>query len=230
MNILVFMNAEEDGLGTIRDYCEETGVDLTVARLYANEPLPDDPEAFDGIIALGGPMNVYEDARYPYLKEETVFLQKALKSDVPALGICLGAQLLARAAGARVSRMSQKEIGISRVRLTGAGRRDPLFRDIPDSPPVTQWHEDTFALPEASVLLASSPFCENQAFRLRHAWGVQFHPEVNRATLELWSDDEAITPARRQSILTEFDAISAKFYRVARTLWRNFLDIAAAKK
>lgn len=128
-------------------------------------------------------MNVYDDGKHPFLADETAFLREAMRAGVPVLGICLGAQLVARASGARIYRAPLGETGWGTVSLTRAGREDPVTGSLPEVLPVLQWHEDTFGLPEQGVLLASSTACPHQAFRVGKAWGLQFHVEVERGML-----------------------------------------------
>ena len=120
---------------------------------------------------MAGPMNVHEDDTYSYLRNETVFLRKAVELQIPVLGICLGAQLLARSLGASVTTMDSIEQGWSTVTLSDKGQKDPLFKGFPINPIVFQWHFDTFSLAKGAVSLASSEFCSNQAFRYKKTFG-----------------------------------------------------------
>jgi GMP synthase (glutamine-hydrolysing) len=137
------------------------------------------------IVVLGGPVGAYEDDRYPFLLEEVRLLKARLSADRPTIGICLGAQLIARALGARVYPGSMKEIGFKPITLSEAGRTSPLasFADVP----VLHWHGDTFDLPEGATHLASTDVCRNQAFAYgRKALAVQFHPEAGGVGFEGW--------------------------------------------
>ena len=145
-----------------------------------------DPLAPDLLIILGGPIGVYDEADYSFIADEIRVLEQRLTADLPTVGICLGAQLMARALGARVYSGQEKEIGWSPVKLSNAGRHSALNYLLPDYM-VFHWHGDTFDLPEGSIHLASSSKYENQAF----AWGkyslaLQFHPEVTARSLEKW--------------------------------------------
>lgn len=144
------------------------------------------PQRDDLVIALGGPIGVYEEETYPFLKEEIAFLQQRLACGAPLMGICLGAQLIARAAGARVYPSGVKEIGFAPVSLTAAGTASCLA-PFAAAPTTLHWHGDTFDLPEGAELLASTAACPNQAFALgRKVIGFQFHPEADCSTLEHW--------------------------------------------
>jgi GMP synthase (glutamine-hydrolysing) len=139
------------------------------------------------VIVLGGPIGAYEDAIYPFLKHELRFLEGRLAADRPTLGICLGAQLMARALGARVYAGPRKEIGWAPLTLTPEGRRSPLDRLAGRGEAVLHWHGDTFDLPVGAVRLASTALYENQAFAWRQsAMALQFHPEVTARGLEPW--------------------------------------------
>jgi GMP synthase (glutamine-hydrolysing) len=138
----------------------------------------------DLLAVLGGPVGAYEDDLYPYLKDEIALIAARLKAGQPTLGICLGAQLMARALGARVYPGRAKEIGWKTLALTGAGER--LLAPLKDLP-VLHWHGDTFDLPQGAANLASTDICDHQAFLYdRHALAFQFHPEAQQTGFERW--------------------------------------------
>jgi len=138
----------------------------------------------DLLIVLGGPIGVYDEELYPFLGREIALLKARLAAGGPTLGLCLGAQLMARALGARVYFSGGKEIGWSPLALTPEGRRSPL-RHLDG--PVLHWHGDTFDLPPGALHLAATPQTVNQAFAVgTHALGLQFHPEVTAEGLEFW--------------------------------------------
>ena len=190
MNPILFLaQIGIEGPGRLADVLEACGVPMQICKLYAGDPLPGDPTAFSAIVPLGGPMNVYEEDKHPFLADEDRLLKQALKADVPILGVCLGAQLLAKAAGARVVRNPVPEVGWMEVELNADGKRDALFTDLGGALPVFQWHGDTFELPAGATHLASSPYCANQAFRIgRAAYGLQFHVEVTPEMVSEWTD------------------------------------------
>jgi GMP synthase-like glutamine amidotransferase len=221
MRVLVVMHVESEGPGVFGDLLAEVGADVRVVRLHRGEQLPE-PGAVDAALFLGGPMNVYEEPVHPFLRDEDRFLREAAARGLPVLGICLGAQLIAKAAGAAVTKNPVKEVGWYTVTLTEEGELDPLFREIPDVLPVLQWHEDTFAVPAGGALLAVGKDCRNQAFRFRNSWGLQFHLEVNRPMLKEWF---AAAPASRV-ILHRYDDLVPEVGRYARTLFENFLGLA----
>ena len=145
-----------------------------------------DPLEPDLLIVLGGPVGVYETESYPYLAEECAILATRLAAARPTLGICLGAQQIAKALGADVGPMGHKEIGFGPLRLNDAGRVGPL-RHL-EGIPVLHWHGDAFQIPDTAENLASTPLCATQGFSLgRHVLALQFHPEVDvTAGIERW--------------------------------------------
>jgi GMP synthase-like glutamine amidotransferase len=149
-------------------------------------PLPK-PEDFTHIVILGGPMNVYEEGRYPFLRNEDLFIKEAIQRGRSLLGICLGAQLIAKALGAKVFKAPVREIGWYDVSLTKVGFQDPLFSNLPKRFPVFQWHEDTFEIPIVGQLIATSDSVFHQAFRYgENAYGLQFHLEVTEEMIREW--------------------------------------------
>ena len=170
---------------------------------------------------MGGPMNVYEEQEYPFLKDETTLLQKAIASNLPVLGICLGAQMIAKASGARVVRSPKEEVGWGKISLTDAGRTDLLFSGLPATLDVLQWHGDMFEIPEAGALIATGDDCPNQAFRYCNAFGLQFHVEVTRDILADWFKDSPDL----EKILRTYDQLKPDLNRHAERLFKNFLSL-----
>ncbi len=132
MRALVLTHHPSEGPGNIGSFLQSRGVSLDIIPLFAGGKIPPDALYYDSIISMGGPMNVYEEDLYPFLREETALLQKALRFKTPLLGICLGAQMIAKAAGARVVQSPEKELGWRKVGLTGLGKSDRLFLGLPD--------------------------------------------------------------------------------------------------
>jgi GMP synthase (glutamine-hydrolysing) len=161
------------------------GHDLHRVELDEGEPLPDWRD-FDAVIVMGGPMGAYEEESHPWLVEEKRAIAEAARAGHPVWGVCLGAQLLAGALGARVYPGPEAEVGLLPVELTPAAADDPVFRDAPQSFPTLQWHGDTFDLPEGATLLASSPAYANQAFVYKNAYALQFHLEVSPELAGEW--------------------------------------------
>jgi GMP synthase (glutamine-hydrolysing) len=188
-----------EDLGTLAPILKGTGYQVRYADVCVENIAALDPVESDLLIVLGGPIGAYEDDLYPTLRDELRLLEKRLAAQRPTLGICLGAQLMARALGARVYPTGGKEIGWGPVTLSPAGR-ESAFRHLgQDGVAVLHWHGDTFDLPSGATLLASTGFCRNQAYAWgANAVGFQFHPEACAAGLEQWFIGHAceITTAR----------------------------------
>jgi GMP synthase (glutamine-hydrolysing) len=154
---------------------------------YAGERLPP-LDLHDAIIVGGTPISANEADRHEFLVAEGRFLRDALDMGKPLLGICFGAQLLAKLLGAPVRRNPVSEIGTHPVRLTAGGRSDPLFQGFPKAFPTFQWHNDTFDIPPWGLQLAESRDCPNQGFRMGSAVGLQFHLEVTAPEALRWAN------------------------------------------
>ena len=176
-----------EDLGTLAPVLERAGYQVRYVDVCIEDLAALNPVESDLLIVLGGPIGAYEDDLYPTLKDELKLLEKRLPAQRPTLGICLGAQLMARALGARVYSTGGKEIGWGPVTLSEAGR-ESAFRHLgQDDVAVLHWHGDTFDLPQGATLLASNGFCRNQAYAWGpNAVGFQFHPEASAARLEQW--------------------------------------------
>jgi GMP synthase (glutamine-hydrolysing) len=144
-------------------------------------------DGYDALVVLGGPMSVWETDRHPHLETELRLVDGALERGIPVLGICLGAQLIARALGARVERNPTIEIGWYDLAVTEAGRADALLGHFGERQRVFEWHRDAFDLPRGAVHLAATAECENQAFRYAAGvYGFQFHLEIDAGLVERW--------------------------------------------
>ncbi len=223
MRVLVIMHVEFEGPGTLGTFLESVGARVQTVRLHAGESLPQASLAYHAVVSMGGPMNVYEEETYPYLKSEADFLRQAVHAGIPALGICLGSQMIAKAAGARVDLSAAEEIGWGTVLLTREGTDDILFRGLPGTMDVLQWHSDVFDVPQGGTLLARSDLCPHQAFRYKNAYGLQFHVEVTSKILTDWFSDSRTVDL--SGILGTYDAIRAGFDANAQALYRNFWSV-----
>jgi len=232
--LALIRNDPGDTLGVARQILEEDGLPLLAIDAWA-EDLPG-LEDVSGIVAFGGAMNVDETERFPYLAEERDLVRAAVQRGLPVLGICLGAQLLARALDAPVMRAPVREIGFTPIRPTVAGTSDPLISCFPDGDLVFHWHEDTFELPRGSELLATGDHVPMQAFRVgERAWGLQFHLEIDRPEIELWIEDsgealEATWGRSAESILAEADLHLAQQAERARDAFGRFAGVVRARE
>jgi GMP synthase (glutamine-hydrolysing) len=171
---------EFEGPGLLAARAARYGIGLEVHCMYAGDA-PPDLDRVAGLVVLGGPMGAGDVEAHPHLAPEAELLRRAVAAELPILGICLGAQLLARALGSEVRRGPEPEVGLGGVILTGDGRIDPVLGPAGPLVPVLHWHEDTFDLPPGAVRLASTPAYPDQAFRAgRLAYGFQFHVELDR--------------------------------------------------
>lgn len=190
MAILFIQHAENEGPGAFKQVLAAVNTPFHTTEIFLNRRLPL-PSNCNGVIILGGPMNVDEEAKYPFLKKEKEFISNLLKEEIPLLGICLGAQLIAQVAGGTVFRAKEKEFGWYPVTLTEEGQKDTLFQDFPTSLEVFQWHEDTFELPPQAKRLATSESCFNQGFKIgKQAYGIQFHLEADAKMIYDWLDSD----------------------------------------
>jgi len=185
MRVLAFRHAEAEDLGSIRPILESRGVSVECVDLYAGAPLPD-PAAAAGLIFMGGAMCANDDL--DFLRQELDLIRSAALGGQPVLGVCLGAQLIAKAIGGRVLRNAVQEIGWLPVHVSEGGASDPIFRRLEPSTEVFHFHNDTFDLPPGATHLASSDACPNQAFRYGESiYGLQFHPEMTPGMMTEWT-------------------------------------------
>ena len=202
MKVLALTHGDNVGPGVFEDAVRAAGHEL-VERNVARAGVPDD--GADAAIVLGGAMHPDQEDRHPWLGPELRFLERELERGTPLLGICLGSQLIARAAGARVFRAAEPEVGWLQVDVTASGSADPVAAALPKRFDAFQWHHYTHDLPEGAIELARSPVC-TQAFRLGRAWGVQFHPEVRAEQVESWlaeDPDDVADPAALRAATRE---------------------------
>jgi GMP synthase-like glutamine amidotransferase len=185
--VLFLQNCPEEGFGRYATRLHEQGLGHDIVQAYEEESVPR-PDRYGAIIVGGTPISVNEIQRHDFLLAEEHYLKKALDLGKAVLGICFGAQLLARLLGATVRKNPVMEIGAYPVHLTAAGRSDPLFQGFPKAMPVFHWHGDTFDIPPWGLRLATGQDCANQAFRMGSAVGLQFHLEVTAEEAGSWAD------------------------------------------
>ena len=184
MRIHYLQHAPFEGLGFIAQWARTKAHVLTATRFYEQSILPRFDE-FDFLVVMGGPMSTNEERTYSWLAVEKRFIEQAIRQDKTVLGICLGAQLIADALGARVFRSRHKEIGWFPVKFTDAAHESPIFALLPRQLTVFHWHGDTFDLPRGAIRIAESEACLNQAFVYGpRVIGLQFHLELSQAGLK----------------------------------------------
>jgi len=220
-------------MGSLAGVLAEAGLQPRQFDLFESVPdgLPWSEAA--GLVVLGGTMGANDGHAFPFLLAELDWLRQAVRRNVPTLGICLGAQLLAKALGAGVYRNPQREIGWHKIELLPAATDDHLFRGRAAVETVFHWHNDTFHLPAGAVHLARSPACAQQAFRAgESAYGLQFHVEMTHDLMDLWlrefTDGQPMSPpsevdfaAIRASAATTFPAMSS----FSRCLLERFAEV-----
>jgi GMP synthase-like glutamine amidotransferase len=222
MNCHVLQHVAFEGLGSIAQWLDARGARKRYTRFFENDRLPA-LDSVDMLIAMGGPMSVNDEAELPWLGAEKQFVRDAVARGIPVLGVCLGAQLIASALGARVFRNPVKEIGWFPIH--GISQPEPAFC-FPSECLVFHWHGETFDLPEGAVRLATTAGCENQAFQLRHnVIGLQFHLETTResalAIVEHCGDE--LVPGPYVQSEQELRAIPASSYKAVNALMSDVL-------
>ena len=228
MTILFIQHVRNEGPGIFKEVLDEMGISSHILEIFSDKNffLPTDCR---GVIILGGPMNVDEEPKYPFLKEEKEFIKDILKKEIPLLGICLGAQLIAQVAGGAVIKAREKEIGWYPIRLTDAGEKDPLFQGLPKLFEVFQLHEDTFEIPPKGERLATSDGCFNQGFRAgKRGYGLQFHLEANSEMVHDWlhSETEDQIVSNVEIVKRETSEKNQGCLKWGKKLLLNFLQIA----
>ena len=234
--VLIIEHGADGGIGHFGPWLRDGGAEPVTVRPYRGEPLPDLP-GYDGLIVLGGEMGAWDDDAAPWLPGVRGLLGAAVRTGVPTLGICLGAQLLAAACGGEVARAAEvpgaaPEIGVHDVTVDAGA--DPLLGALPAVIPATQWHYDLVARPpQGAVTLARTPTCPHQAYRVgERAWAVQFHPEVLRADLDSWNRAGAASLAERgttpEAVLAEYDARFTEIHAAAEVIARAYAKIVTS--
>lgn len=235
MRVLAIAHEERAGPGVFGEAIREAGHSLDEWMVPTHPEPPADPLGYDAVLVLGGAMNVDEGDRYGWLATERRIVGELIEREVPLVGLCLGSQMVASAAGAVPRRAPRPEIGWHRVELTGAGREDPLLGPLAPSFEAFQWHSYEFPLPPGAVALARSEACLQAARIGTVAWAMQFHPEVTKADALHWtadfeSDADAVRIGVDPTALTlEIEAKMDAFNDLGRDICRRWLDVARAR-
>jgi GMP synthase (glutamine-hydrolysing) len=225
MDVLAVVHGEHARSELFGEIVREHGHRFDEWSLAWATPLPLPLDAYDAVLVFGGAMHADQDDRHSWLREENLFLQRLIHLGTPTLGVCLGVQLLAKAAHSWVG-PCEPEIGWVDVELTDAGREDPLLGRLPARFPAFEWHSYTYGTPAGAEELARSAAC-TQAFRLgERIWGVQFHPEVTAAQIRQWVADEDEADVAETALLAQTDAHIDEWNRVGRVLCEGFCELA----
>lgn len=232
MRSLAIVHQRDAGPGVFADACAERSVTLEQWFVEDEAKPPRDPESYDAVLTFGGAANADQEERHSWLRPEKALLGDLLDDGIPILGVCLGAQLLAEAAGALPHRAARPEIGWSEIDLTEEGRGDPVIGGLGERACGFQWHSYEFPLPPDAVALARSETCL-QAFRAGpRAWGIQFHAEVSAQDAARWirdyrTDEDAIRIGLDPDALGEQtrERIGA-WNQVGRALCGRFLEVS----
>jgi GMP synthase (glutamine-hydrolysing) len=227
VQVLSVIHGENVRAGVFGEAIEEREHKLEEWSLAWDDPLPRPLDDYGAVLVFGGAMHADQDDRHPWLREENFFLQRLLNLRTPVLGVCLGAQLLAKAAGAEVYPVSRPEIGWTTVELTEEAADDSLFGKLPPRFEAFQWHYYTYDLPGGAVEMARNELC-TQAFRLGDfAWGVQFHAEVTEPQITEWVQDESRDlPTAAEEMLSQTRERVGAWNNLGRQLCSAFLDVA----
>jgi len=226
MNVLSIVHGEDAGTELFGPLVAEAGHRLEEWSFERGTELPRPLDEYGAVFIFGGGMHVDQEGRHPWLRDEARWLHGLLESTVPALGVCLGSQLLARAAGAMVGPLTMAEIGWREVELTEAGTADPVLSVLPERFEAFQWHHYGHELPERAVALARNAV-SLQGFRLGEAvWGVQFHPEVTELQVGRWIADESDPPPDPERLRQETRERIGRWNEHGRRLCRSFLAAA----
>ncbi|ADC65814.1 glutamine amidotransferase class-I [Ferroglobus placidus DSM 10642] len=220
MKVVAIQHSPVEPLGYIEKILEEKGIAFDYERVYETNEVR--ARYASHIIILGGPMGAYEDDLYPFLSEEKNLIREAIKNNLPILGICLGAQLIASAMGSKVYPY-KKELGWYDVKKVGD---DEITRGLPEKMRVFQWHNDTFDLPNDSKLLYEGKVVRNQAFRLGKAIGLQFHIEMTLDLIKTWLKyEKGMDEEEKSKIIEDSKIFLPEMQRSCKILLENFLKL-----
>ncbi len=237
--VIIFQHVAHKILGTLNPTLKEHKLNIRYVNFERTPHERPSLDKYSALVVLGGHMGVYESETYQHIKVELQLIEEALKKGIPILGICLGAQLIAKVLGAKVKKHSTKEIGWYDIELTDAGVADPLFKHFNPTEKLFEMHGDTFNLPEGCIHLAKTKTCEMQAFRYKNnVYGLQFHLEVDEAMILRWLSYEAnlkdIENSQGQFSVPEIKLHTSqninRSVELSCTTFSNFINLFAEKK
>lgn len=236
--VLLIQHEAFDPFGTLDPLLKREGIRIRYVNFARDPDARPSLDSYDGLILMGGEMAVYESHLYEHIRTEIGLVEEALKRDLPVLGICLGAQIVANVLGAKVALHPVREMGWSKIRLTPAGIVDPVLGGFGPEEYFFQSHQDSFEIPSGAEHLAESDLCGSQGFRYgKHVYGFQFHLEIDHPTVRHWIDTPAnlrffeenrdlLTP---DQVLADTDRYLPRSTQLSESCFLNFLRLGGAK-
>ncbi|MGH7854128.1 MAG: type 1 glutamine amidotransferase [Candidatus Binatia bacterium] len=237
--LLVIQHVAHELLGTLNPLLKRAGFRIRYVNFARHPDAQPSLYGYDGLIVLGGPMSVNDSNRLPHLVTELKLIEEAMRREIPMLGICLGAQLVAKTLGAAVYRNPEKEIGWYDVSPTTDASSDPLLTPLQKTEKIFQWHGETFDIPNSTRHLAFSSLCANQAFRYgTKVYGFQFHMEVDEPMIQRWmrvpENQKEISTLRGdhhiEQIYSETTQHMARLGEISERVFSAFIDLFGIEK
>jgi GMP synthase (glutamine-hydrolysing) len=217
--LLIITHDESDGFGTLEAFLRCQRFSINTVKFCEGEMPPAKARQFAAIVTIGKSMGAQDKNRYLFLRKEAELLEQAMESNIPILGVCLGAQMIARACGVSTVKATGQDIGWKNVFVTNEGKRDILFQGLPNVLKVFHCHEETFEIPHGGLLLATSSGCPHQAFRYGNAYGLQFHVEITSEILMEWFNGKPELP----EYVDIYRGIERDFFIQAKMIYSNFM-------
>ena len=239
MKLLVLQHVAHEILGTLNPLLKRSGFRIRYVNFARHPDARPTLDGYDGLIVLGGPMSVNDAHRLPHLVTELRLIEDAMRRDLPVLGICLGAQLIANTLGAEVYPNHEKEIGWYDVTPTEVAGSDPLLLGLQQTEKIFQWHGETFDMPRSTSHLAFSTLCANQAFRYgAKVYGFQFHMEVDEPMIHRWlrvpenlTEIACLRGDRHiDQIYSDTTRHMARLSEISERVFHSFIDLFAVEK